>query len=180
MNIKSIIILIVFVSSVLGLRAQERYQVSQGVISFYSSAPLEDIYAVNNKVRSLIDLSTLEFAFVVPIPGFEFRKSLMQSHFNERYLESNKYPNATFIGKLVGESVTEKSGTKKIVAEGEIKIHGVAKMMAIPATIIFEDDKLIVESEFILKPKDFKIKIPRILIKNIAEEVLVKVNLVYE
>jgi polyisoprenoid-binding protein YceI len=71
-------------------------------------------------------------------------------------------------------------GVKEFMAKGEIKIHGISQKISIPAKLNFGKNNFVVESEFILRPKDFNIKIPRILIKNIAEEVLVKVNLVYE
>ena len=181
MKNKSIGILLVLVFiSVFSVKAQNKYQASDGFVSFFSSAPIEDIYAENKNVKSLVDLSSLEFAFVIPISGFTFKKSLMQKHFNDKYLESDKYPNAIFTGILIPKLDMERRGVKEFMAKGEIKMHGVSQKINIPAKINFGKNNFVVKSEFILRPKDFNIKIPRILIKNIAEEVLVKVNLVYE
>jgi len=160
--------------------AQNKYQAFNGFISFFSSAPLEDIYAENEKVKSLIDLSTNEVAFVITISGFQFKKSLMQEHFNEKYMESHKFPRATFSGKLVSSADLKTSGVHQVMVKGDIEIHGVKKTIEIPGTINNKGDNLTAESEFDLKTADFDIKIPKLLIKNIAEKVLVKVKLEYK
>jgi len=69
--------------------AKERYITREGVISFFSSTPLEDIKAINKQVSCVLDKSTGEFAFQLPIKGFTYKKALMQEHFNESYLESD-------------------------------------------------------------------------------------------
>src|SRR6476661_6163219 len=73
---------------------------SSSTVSFFSKAPLEDIEAINSKSISLINLQTLDIVVRVPIAKFEFPNKLMQSHFNENYMESDKYPAAIFQGKL--------------------------------------------------------------------------------
>lgn len=161
-------------------KAQDRYEVSSGIISFFSSAPIEDIYAENNQIKSLLDLSTGEVAFVVPIPGFTFKKSLMQTHFNKKYLESDKFPNASFTGKIITNSSFDKLGLNLVMVEGELRIHGVGLKIKEAGQISFVKEKIIVTSEFKVRLEDFNIKIPRIVIKNISEEVLVKVNLTYK
>jgi len=160
--------------------AQNKYQAFKGFISFFSSAPLEDIYAENEKVKSLIDFSSNDVAFVVTISGFEFRKTLMQEHFNEKYMESHKFPRAVFSGKLISSANLQNSGVHQVMVKGDIEIHGVKKTIEIPGTINNKGDSLTAESEFYLKPADFDIKIPKLLIKNIAEKVLVKVKLEYK
>src|SRR3546814_551825 len=78
------------------------YQSYKSETSFFSKAPLEDIEAHNDGGASVLNTGTQEIVFVIPIRGFEFRKSLMQEHFNENYMESDEYPTATFKGKLQG------------------------------------------------------------------------------
>ena len=74
--------------------AKERYITREGVISFFSSTPLEDIKAINKQVSCVLDKDTGEFAFQLPIKGFTFKNALMQEHFNESYLESDIYPDS--------------------------------------------------------------------------------------
>lgn len=180
MQFRILIILIFLSFFVSTTKAQERYTVDSGFISFFSSAPFEDIYAENNQIKSLIDLTTGEIAFVVPIRGFKFKKSLMESHFNKKYLESDKFPNAIFTGKFTTNAPLDKEILNKVLVEGVLQIHGVSLKINEQGTISFHNEDVAVLSEFKLRPKEFKIKIPRILIKNIAEEVLVKVNLIYQ
>src|SRR5690554_782336 len=90
----------------------QSYKSVQSKTTFFSSAPLEDITATNTQASSLFNSETGAIAFMVPIKGFRFRKSLMQQHFNENYLESDKYPQATFEGKLSGYDLT-KSGVQE-------------------------------------------------------------------
>ena len=158
---------------------QQRYESKSGFVSFFSSAPLEDIFAQNNKVKSLLDLSGKEVAFIVSIVDFEFEKSLMKTHFNDKYLESEIYPRATFSGKIITDKNLNSNGEYEVFAEGIIEIHGIKKPLRVPGKIIVSKEAVDLNSEFILKPADFKIKIPKMVIKNIAEEILVKVQLSY-
>src|SRR5262245_61607984 len=87
----------------LGLQVQaQKYVIEKSYASFYSHATLEDIKAENTKVAGLFNSATGDVAFSVPIKDFEFAKSLMKEHFNEKYMESDKYPKSTFQGKLSG------------------------------------------------------------------------------
>lgn len=180
MKLRILIILLLIFTFENNSKAQDKYEVSSGIISFFSSAPFEDIYAENNQIKSLLDLSTGEVAFVVPIPGFAFKKSLMQTHFNKKYLESDKFPNATFTGKLITDSSFDKLGSSQVMVEGDLRIHGVSLKIKEAGQISFVKGELMVTSEFKVRLKDYNIKIPRLVIKNIAEEVLVKVNLTYK
>lgn len=179
MKLRFLIVLLLIFTFENDSKAQEKYEASSGIISFFSSAPFEDIYAENNQIKSLIDLSTGELAFVVPIPGFVFKKSLMQTHFNKKYLESDKFPNATFTGILIPNSSFDKQGLNLVRVEGYLQIHGVRLKIKETGQISFVKGEVMVTSEFKVRLKDFNIKIPRLVIKNIAEEVLVKVNLTY-
>ena len=156
----------------------QKYSLSQGVITFFSEATLEDIKADNRKVSSLFDTSTGDIAFSVPISEFQFDKKLMQQHFNEKYMESDKYPRATFSGKILGFSA-ESSSTQQVKAQGKLTIHGVTNEINVPGTIIFNSSGLSMESKFIVRLEDYKIKIPQLMWQNIAEQVDVTVDLHY-
>ena len=82
--------------------AQDKYLTTIGYMDFFSHSPLEDIKAVNHQVLSIIDFDTNEIVIHVLIKSFFFEKSLMQEHFNENYMESDKYPKAKFKGKIIG------------------------------------------------------------------------------
>lgn len=158
--------------------AAQKYITESSSITFYSEAPLEDIDATNTKATSIFDSANGEIVFSVPIKEFIFKRSLMQEHFNERYLESEKFPKSTFKGNVKNFSV--KPGKQSAVAEGELTIHGVTRKVSFTGDLEFKDNRVYINSEFIVKLEEYDIKIPSILFQNIAEEIEVKVKFTYK
>ncbi|MCK6617884.1 MAG: YceI family protein [Cyclobacteriaceae bacterium] len=157
----------------------QKYSVSEGVITFFSAATLEDIKADNRKVASVLNTATGEIAFSIPINQFQFEKKLMQEHFNEKYLESEKYPKSTFAGIVEGFTMS-KSGAQQATAKGKLTIHGVTRDVEIPGTIEVQSGVLKLQSKFIVKLEDYNVKIPKLMWQNIAEQVEVTVDLIYK
>jgi polyisoprenoid-binding protein YceI len=157
----------------------QRYTAKEGMVDFYSQATLEDIRAENKKIHSLFNASTKEIAFRIRISDFKFRKKLMQEHFNEKYMESEKYPDATFTGVLEGFTV-DKQGTQNVTAKGSMKIHGVTREVEIPGTIELVPDGANMKSVFKIRLEHYNIAIPQILWQNIAEEVEVTLHVKYK
>ncbi len=149
---------------------------SQTEITFFSSASIEDIKAINKDSKALINIKTNEFAFVVPIVGFKFENELMEIHFNENYMESDKYKTAYFKGTIKGGVDYLKDGTYNIVASGILNIHGVDQPRDINVELVVESGVVTVKSTFKVKLNDHKVKIPKVVVKNIAEEVEVTVS----
>lgn len=164
-----------------GLQAQ-KIATRSGFIKFYSEAPLENIEATNNQVSSVIEKSDGTFAFLVPIKGFTFEKALMQEHFNENYLESGQYPNASFKGKITNIDAIDfsKNGEYQATFSGTMNIHGVDREISEKANITVNDGKVSLNSIFDLTPEDYGIKIPAGKRENIARTVEVTVNMNYE
>ena len=152
----------------------QSFKSSESEIVFFSSAPLEDIKATNVKGTGLFNAGTGAIAFVVPIKGFQFRKSLMQQHFNENYMESGKYPQATFEGRLKGYN-PQMAGSQEVLAEGRMTIHGVTNNISIKGQLTKLDRNIEMQSKFWIKVADYDIDIPRVVFYNIAEEVEVTV-----
>ena len=156
----------------------QKYKLTSSDVSFFSEAPLENIEAHNDQTTSLFDVATGEIAFLVPIKGFQFKKSLMQEHFNENYMESDKYPNGTFKGKVSGYD-PEKSGKQTAVAEGDLTLHGVTRKVRIEGTLQLQSGKANLNATFPVKLADHDIEIPQVVFYNIAEVVEVTVQLEY-
>ncbi|MCB0767189.1 MAG: YceI family protein [Flavobacteriales bacterium] len=164
------------------LSAQERFATRNGHINFYSSTPVENIEADNNKVTSVFDVASGAIEFAALIKAFEFEKALMQEHFNENYMESNTHPKANFKGKVSGFSAeqTKKAGTYTVEVTGDLTIHGVTKPLTTKATLVVNDDGTIkANSDFTVRPEDHGITIPGVVRKNIAEQIKVTVDLAY-
>lgn len=169
------VLLIIALVLPLQLLAQ-KYSVTSGEVTFFSDAAIEDIRAINKKVQGLFNIANNEFAFVVPIRAFEFEKKLMQEHFNEKYMESEKYPKATFQGIINGITLST-SGAQQVTAKGKLTIHGVTKEVVIMGTCENKTDGLVLQSKFIVALKDYDVTIPQLLWQNIAEQVEVTVSL---
>ena len=157
----------------------QKYKSISSSVHFFSDAPMEDIEAINPDGQSAIDLSSGEIVFSIPIKSFEFEKSLMQEHFNENYLESDKYPTATFQGIVSGFNM-DAEGWQKAKAEGSMNIHGVSNDLSVDGEIRIEEGSIEIKSKFPITLKDYKIKIPKVVFYNIAEVVEVTITFKYE
>ena len=177
---KKLILLTLFFTTISVGFSQGLYKATSGKISFFSETPMENIDAINKKVKAIINTKSNEFAFICTIMGFKFEKPMMEEHFNETYMESDKFKTAMFKGKIIGDVDYTKDGKYTVEAKGTLKIHGVEKERTIKAEINIADGKVMVVGEFEIDLKDHKIKIPKLVIKNIAETVRVTVNMEFE
>jgi polyisoprenoid-binding protein YceI len=157
-------------------RAQVLFKTDVASAAFFSETPVENIDAVSKSMTAIIKPEGRIFAFSVPIRSFEFKNSLMQEHFNDKYLESDKYPKATFAGVILEDIDLSKPGTYEVTAKGKFTVHGVTQERTIKSTVVSKDGALQIISEFPVKIADHKIEIPKLVFTNIAESVLVKVN----
>lgn len=157
----------------------QKFSTEKGTISFFSDAAIEDITAENTMVGSLFNSATGELVFIVKIKDFIFPKALMREHFNEKYMETEKFPKSLFTGKLKGYNIAAK-GEQNVTATGRLTIHGVTKEIQVPGTITFDSGKAMMKGKFMVALKDYDIKIPKLVWQNIAEEIEVKIDFVYK
>ena len=157
----------------------QKYFTKKGNISFYSDAPMEKIEAHNRRVTSVIDLASGAIEFSVLIRSFEFEKALMQEHFNENYMESGKFPKSTFKGNITNlkEIDFTKDGEYKANVEGKLTMHGVTKEVKTSATFTVKGGVISAKAEFEVALKDYDIKVPSMVVKNIAEVIKVVVDI---
>ncbi len=162
--------------------AQERYLTKTGYIWFSSETPVEKIEAHNRTVNCALDIVTGDVAIRVLIRSFEFEKALMQEHFNENYMESHKYPTSAFQGKVIDISTLDmnKEGVYKFATEGNLTIHGVTRKVKEAATIEVKSGRIIIKSTFVVALADYDIRIPRVMLRNIAENITVNVEMTLE
>lgn len=176
-----ILIVLVMSCAVVAGRAQF-YQTTSASVRFYSSAPVEDIEAISKEGISVFNSRNGHLSFKVKIRSFRFKKALMQEHFNENYMESERYPEATFRGESI-EVIDISSGiSQKVTFKGSFTVHGISRERELPVIIKMSDDGkiLTLSSEFRVKCEDHDIQIPRILWENIAEVIDVYVNAEYK
>lgn len=159
---------------------QKLWQLQDGEVTFLSDAPLEMISASSDELRGLIVPQDKVFAFVVNISSFKgFNSPLQQQHFNENYLESNRFPQTTFKGRIIEQFDLEKDGKYTIRAKGMLNVHGVEQERIIKSEVVVEDGKMTVHSNFTVRLDDHDITIPRIVHQKIAEVIKVEVSGVF-
>lgn len=161
--------------SVLG----QTYTSRNSVLTFFSQAPLEDIKAESKQGVSALNTATGEIYFKVKIRSFQFKKGLMQEHFNENYMESDKYPDAKFKGNIKESLDYKKNGIYPVTVTGVLDIHNVSKEYTAKAMLEIKDGLIQGQSVFNVRVADHKIKIPKLVFRNIAEVVEVAVFVDY-
>jgi hypothetical protein len=176
MTMKRLVLIFVFPVLIISSYGQKLIT-RDGYIGFFSHTPVEDIKADNNQVASVLDTSTGDLVFQVLIKSFKFQKALMEEHFNENYLESDKFPKSTFSGKITNLKSVDfsKPGTYDVDVEGELTIHGVSKKINAKGSIEVGSFGITANSKFTLSPEEYNITIPGIVRNNIAKSLDVTV-----
>ncbi len=172
----SLVILMTLLS--LATLAQDRYFTKTGKIDFFSKASLEDIEAKNKTVTAVLDSKTGAVQFAVQMKGFEFEKKLMQQHFNENYVESDKYPRSEFKGAVTNNSAINysKDGTYPATVKGKMTIHGVTKDVETTGKVKVSGGKVEIESVFNILLSDYKISIPAVVNDKISNSIKITVD----
>jgi len=150
-----------------------------GKIHFFSSTPMENIEASTNTANSLLNPTNDTVKFSVTITSFKFPNSLMQEHFNENYLESEKFPKATLMGKINEKIDYKKDGVNKVTANCNVTMHGVTKLYTLAGTLTIKGDELHLVSKFDVKLVDHKIEVPKLVMQKISESISIDVDFTY-
>lgn len=163
------------------LTAQKLYT-KNGHISFFSRTSMENIQADNNQVMSVLNTQSGELQFSVIIKSFHFEKALMEEHFNENYMESDKYPKSTFKGTITGISKVNftTDGSYPVTVSGELSMHGVTNKVNTKGTISIKGGKITGSSIFTVALSDYKITVPKLVEANIAQTIEIKVDCLYD
>jgi len=178
---KSIIILLLSVISITA-GAQSLYMTKAGKVSFNSRSSVEKIEADNNEVSSVINTQTGDMVFAILLKSFHFDRALMEEHFNENYVESDKFPKSTFKGKISNLSAINftKDGNYPAVVEGDLTMHGVTKKVSSNGTLTVKAGKIAAYAKFSVKLKDFDISIPSLVADKISQDIDIIVDCKYD
>ena len=158
--------------------AQTKYYTKNGEIIFEASVPsFEEVKATNNTTTAILNIETGEIAALSLVKGFRFEIALMEEHFNESYAESNKFPKATFTGKVENFSFDAlTNNTKLYTIKGALTFHGKTVDITIKVSITLKDNEILLTSEFTAKPEDFDIKLPKVIRKKVADTVVISID----
>ena len=160
----------------------QKYMTKNGYIGFFSHTSMEDIKGDNNQVASVIDVATGDIVFQVLMKSFHFDRALMEEHFNENYVESDKFPKASFTGKIsnIAAGSFTKKGTYEVNVDGEMTIHGTTKKISSKGTVDVDEGVINASSKFNINPEDYGIAIPNLVRDKIAKDMEVTVTMKYE
>ncbi len=174
---------LIIIACLFGLTQQtfaQKYLTREAYLKFFGSTPIENIEAVTNQASSVIDVTTNEVVFQVLLNSFTFEKALMQEHFNENYVESEKYPKCVFKGKIKEAVSLSKTGTYKVTIAGSMTLHGVTRPIEVSADITVEKSTIKLMSTFVIVPEDYEIIIPGAVRDKIAKSMEVTVKAAYK
>ena len=151
----------------------------QGKMSFFSETAMEIIDAHSTAANSIINTLTDSIQVKVRITSFEFKNSLMQEHFNENYMESDKFPYAIFRGKMDSRPDYSADGTAKVSASGNLTIHGVTKPVKMEGTLAIQGENTRLQCNFSVKLADYKIDVPPLVMSKISPDIACKADITY-
>lgn len=160
----------------------QKYFTKNGHISFFSKTSMENIKADNNQVMSVLNPQTGELQFSLLVKSFHFEKALMEEHFNENYLESEKYPKSTFKGSIADISKVNftADGSYPVIVNGDLTIHGVTNKATAKGNIVIKGGKIAGAAVFTVALADYKVAIPKLVETNISKTIEITVNCLYD
>ncbi|GAB4413085.1 MAG: hypothetical protein OHK0039_19660 [Bacteroidia bacterium] len=157
--------------------AGPRYTTQSGLVRFTSDAPLELIEARSSVLRGVLDTSQHSFAFAVQLSSFEgFNDPLQAEHFCEKFLECERYPQATFSGKIIESVPFGQPGVYEVRAKGTFVVHGVSRERIIKGSLTIAEDGIRVRSDFTVRLGDHAIRVPQVVFHNVAEAIAVHID----
>ena len=156
----------------------QKYSTKTGEVIFEASVPsFEEVKAKNTAVSAILNGETGDFAALVLVKGFRFKVALMEEHFNENYIESEKYPKATLKGSIKDFNMQSlKEGAKDYTMQADLTLHGKTKSLEVPISMQAKNGQVVLTASFMLSPDDFDISIPNIVRNKVAKDVNVSVN----
>lgn len=168
---------LLFLMSLYGFTQSKRIT-KTGDIRFEASVPsFEEVKAQNKTATVVLNPENGEIAALALIKGFRFKTALMEEHFNENYIESNKYPKATFKGKVYGFDMSILSETNRdFTIKGILELHGKSKEITIPAKIRKNGDGIQLTSDFTVNSEDFDIRIPKMVSNKVSKKVNISLD----
>ncbi len=158
--------------------AQTKMITKTGKITFEASVPaFEEVKAKNENVTCILNTQTGEIASLTLMKSFRFKVALMEEHFNENYIESDKFPKATFKGKIENFDVTKLNATTKdFTIKGKLELHGKTKEITIIAKIKKTTEGIEIDSNFTVNTDDFNIEIPSVVSKKLSKKVIISLD----
>ena len=160
---KRIILTVLLICSTVA--SAQQYLTREARLSFDAGSPLEDIEAFTESGSAVFDASSGKIGVQALMTSFQFKRALMQEHFNENYVESEKFPKASFKGTYSEGKVT-----------GELSIHGVTKEISVPATLREDNENFVLTTAFDIILAEYNVEIPSAVTDKISKAASIQVQ----
>jgi polyisoprenoid-binding protein YceI len=170
---KKLAVLLIAFSAFFAKSQAQIYMADSCKVSFFSAATIEDITAVNSISKPIMSTATGDIQISITNEQFIFKKKLMQEHFNEDYMESDKYPHTVFKGKVNEKVDYKKDGVNNVTVTGEMDMHGVKKTVTIPGTITIKNGIIYIIAKFDVKLTDYNIKVPTVIGSDVGKQIAI-------
>lgn len=179
---KTVLLLVLSIVFCMVESKAQQYIDKEGIIEIFSQTKLFTIEAINKKAGSIINFETGDIAASTLVRSFKFHEALVEDHFNENYMDSEKFPKAMFKGKVTNISTVDlkKDGEYKITIKGDLTIHGQTHSVEVPGTILIKNSKVIGKTEFIVSLAAYNIKIEDAYKSHIKDEIKLSVTFDYK
>jgi hypothetical protein len=156
------------------------YSTKAGKVKLGFDLTVGQMEASTNKASSTLDLQSEAVLFNMKIAGFEFSNPILEQQFKETYMEVDKYPETTFIGKIKEKVNFGNKLPQKVTVIGTLGMHGVTKPKVISAVLtVLSATQIKVLSDFKIKASDHKIDIPAVFFNEGKDEIKVNIDAIY-
>lgn len=170
---KKLLIAVAIIATTTSGTYAQQYMTRTGKAGFDATTKTspEKIAAVNNEVAAIVNGATGDMVFQIFIKSFKFEQELMKEHFNENYMESDKFPKSDFKGKISNLSAVNftKDGNYNVTVEGKLSIHGETNTVSVPGIITVSGNKLKLNAKFNVMLSDYKVSIPSLVGDKVAK-----------
>jgi len=179
---KIILIIMIFFIGLAATQAADKYFTRNGHIYFLSKTDIIDIDAHNRQTASFLNTKNGDMVFAVIMKLFKFDLALAEEHFNENYVESEKYPKAKFKGRIdnFDKIDVSKNAVHHVTVSGKLSLHGKTKPLKAKGTIEIKNGMIIAKSKFTLMLKDYGISIPNLVKDKVSKEIIIEIDMVYK
>ncbi|MFL9482426.1 YceI family protein [Chitinophagaceae bacterium LWZ2-11] len=171
---KKILVLAVSLVLALNFLNAQTYKSRDGYLTFNPNKDQshKDYAAASKEATSVLKVETTEVALLVPMKTFHFNNALLEEHFNDNYLQSDKFPNASYKGKLIGftKDMLAKDGVYNLTSEGQVTLHGVTKNFKSTAKLEVKGKVATFTCDFPIKAEEYNINIPGIVKPKLADQ----------
>lgn len=179
MKLASIICLTILTLTASILKRGEVYNSKRGKVALSFDLSLGKMSANTDNIYSILDLNAEAVIFNVDIKSFEFDNPLVEQQFKTVYMEADKFPKTTFVGKLTKKIDLNSRQDQEIEVNGILDMHGINIQRKVSAIVSITDTDIRVRSEFLIKASDHGIEIPAALFADGHDQIKVVLDATY-